>query len=409
MKILFVTQIVPYPPHGGVLQRGFNLVRELGRRHELHLLAFHHPDELRTAEAVAESRRILGEFCASVRYFPLWPKRSRLHLYAGLLAALPFSYPFSVLAHRCRSLSAQIQAACHGAARTDIVHLDTIALAPYRACCGEVPVVMTHHNIESRLMFRRAEVEGGFLGRAYVGLQARRLAAYETRQATRFPLNIMVSDHDAAILQAMAPGARTAVIPNGVDVDYFTPRPGEETPALIYTGGMNMFANRDAVEWFLAEIWPRVKAAVPGVRFYAIGQDPSPLVRQAAREDDAVEAPGFVTDIRPWVAKSAVYVVPLRVGGGTRLKMVDAMAQGKAIVATGVGAEGIRGEHGEHFLLADDPAQFAREVIALLHDDARRAWLGRNARARVEEVYAWPLLGDQLAQLYAQVASEHRQ
>lgn len=408
MRILFVSQIVPYPPHGGVLQRGFNLVRELGRRHEVHLLAFHHPDELRTVEAVAESQRVLGEFCASVSYFPLWPKRSRVHLYAGLLAALPYPLPFSVLAHRCRDLSTQIEAICHGSSRPDIVHLDTIALAPYGICCGQVPVVMTHHNIESRLMFRRAEVERGFLGRAYVGLQARRLAAYETRQATRFPLNIMVSEHDAAVLHAMAPGVHTAVIPNGVDLDYFAPRPGEETPALIYTGGMNMFANRDAVEWFLAEIWPRVKTAVPGVRFYAIGQDPSPAVQRAAREDGAVEAPGFVADIRPWVAKSAVYVVPLRVGGGTRLKMVDAMAQGKAIVATRVGAEGIRGDHGEHFLLADDPTQFAQEVIALLHDDARRARLGRSARARVEEVYAWRLLGEQLVQLYAQVASEHR-
>jgi len=177
MKILFVSQVVPYPPHGGVLQRGFNLLRELGRHHELHLLAFHHRDVLRTAEAVAESQRVLGEFCASVRYFPLWPKRSRLHLYAGLLAALPLSYPFSVLAHRCRSLSTQVQSACHNTLRPDIVHLDTIALAPYRACCGDVPVVMTHHNVESSLMFRRARLERNFLVKAYVSLQARRLAA----------------------------------------------------------------------------------------------------------------------------------------------------------------------------------------------------------------------------------------
>jgi glycosyltransferase involved in cell wall biosynthesis len=170
---------------------------------------------------------------------------------------------------------------------------------------------------------------------------------------------------------------------------------------------MNMFANRDAVEWFLEAVWPTVKARVPGVRFYAIGQRPSPQVLAAAARDEAVLAPGHVPDIRPWVEKAAVYVVPMRVGGGTRLKVVDAMAQGKAIVSTTLGAEGIEGEDGVHFVLADDPQAFADRVVDLLGRPEERRRLGDAARGRAESHYAWRALGEQLSDAYARVVAEH--
>lgn len=407
MRIAFVTQIVPYPPHGGVLQRGFNLLRELGRKHELHLLAFHHPDELPPGEAVARSRAELSQFCAEVEYFPLWPKQSSLHKLIAFAAGAIYPAPFSVLAHKSAALEQRIEQIC--ATRTpDIVHLDTIALARFREQCGNVPTVLAHHNIESQLMARRADHEAGAAARMYVRAQTRRLIRYEQRHAGNFALNITVSAADAQMLQRICPGAKTAVVPNGVDTDYFAPRPGEETPALIYTGGMNMFANRDAVEWFIEAIWPRIKAAVPETQFYAIGQRPSPKVLQAVANDPSIHAPGFVDDVRPWVAKSAVYVVPLRVGGGTRLKMVDAMAQGKPIVATTVGAEGIDGKHAEHFMLADEPEAFARVVIDLLRDPVRRQQLGAAARLRAEQRYAWPILGESLAGHYAHVIEESK-
>jgi sugar transferase (PEP-CTERM/EpsH1 system associated) len=402
MRIVFVTQIVPYPPHGGVLQRGFNLLRELGRRHDVHLLAFHHPDELAPGEAVERSRVELGKFCKHIEYFPLWPKASKLHKLAAFAAGAVYPKPFSVLAHRSAALAARLDEITRSRA-CDIVHLDTIALAPYLSNCNGIPAVLAHHNIESRLMARRAEHERGFAARRYVESQTRKLVAYEREQSARFRLNITVSDADSATLREICPQARAASVPNGVDVDYFSPRPHDGTPALVYTGGMNMFANRDAVDWFLEAIWPRIKSAVPAAQFFGIGPHPSASLRAAAAADASVQAPGFVDDVRPWVARSAVYVVPLRVGGGTRLKMVDAMAQGKAIVATRIGAEGIDGEGGKHFLLADDPDTFARTVIELLGDAQRRKILGAAARARAVERYAWPILGDKLGALYADV------
>jgi len=268
--------------------------------------------------------------------------------------------------------------------------------------------VLAHHNIESQLMWRRAEHERGAFQRKYVELQAERLQRYEARVCGQFPLNVTVSEADAARLGEICPGVRTVVIPNGVDTDYFQPRWGLETPALVFTGGMNMFANRDAVEWFLDAVWPMIKSQVPDVRFFAIGQRPSPRVLDAAGRDGSVLAPGHVPDVRPWVEKAAVYVVPMRVGGGTRLKIVDAMAQGKAIVSTKLGAEGIEGEDGVHFVLADEPRDFAARVVEMLSRPDLRRQLGEAARACVESRYSWGRLGQRLGDAYAEVVAEYR-
>ena len=407
MRILFVTQIVPYPPHGGVLQRGYNLLRELGRVHEVHLLAFHHPDELPPGEALDHSRRELGVFCQSVEYFDLWPKKSVAHKFLGLALAAFHPQPFSVLAQRNRHLARRISDFCNSASPPDIVHLDTVALAPYAAHCGGVPAVLTHHNIESQLMRRRAEYETGQLRRAYVRMQASRLRGYEASVCGHFPLNITVSDADAALLGEICPGVHVQVVSNGVDTEYFRPVRDRETPAVVFTGGMNMFANRDAVEWFLDAVWPLIKARRPDTQFFAIGQRPSQRVLEAAKCDPSVLAPGHVADVRPWVQKAAVYVVPMRVGGGTRLKVVDAMAQGKAIVSTTLGTEGIDAAAGTHFLNADDPRSFADTVLGLLADPDKRRRLGDAARRQAEARYAWPILGQRLSEAYERVVAEH--
>ena len=403
MKILYVTQIVPYPPHGGVLQRGYNLLRELGKRHDVHLLAFHHPNELPHGEPVERSLRELRAFCREIEYFELWPKKSAAHMAAALARGAFSSDPFSVLAHRSPQLRARMRELCAPAGAFDLVHLDTIALVPYADECNGLPITLAHHNIESQLMARRAERERGFAQRVYVGWQAARLRRLEQRVCGQF-MNIAVSDADAATLRDICPAARTAVIPNGVDTQYFHPRPGSETPLLVFTGGMGMFANRDAVHWFIDAIWPIVKARVPEARFAAIGKFPTQHARDAAARDSAIEVPGFVDDVRPWVARAAIYIVPMRVGGGTRLKVLDAMAQGKAIVSTTLGAEGIEATAGEHLRVADEPEAFAQAIIGLLADPQARARLGAAARHRVEEKYSWDVLGRKLEQVYAQAA-----
>ena len=406
MRIIFVSQIVPYPPHGGASQRIFNLLRELGRENEVTLLAYVHPEALQSADDLELSRQVIGEFCSKMEFFSMWSKKSALHKFLAIALGFLYRKPFSVLGYRSKILERRLRQLVIED-RPDIVQLDTIAFAPLKKVVGNVPCVLTHHNIESSLMARRAKYEATVLARYYIDLQAKRLERYEREQAQQFALNIMVSALDAEQLRCISPLANTIVVENGVDVDYFQPVRGQEQPALIYTGGMNMFANRDAVMWFLVEMWPLLKQRVPNLHFYAIGQAPPSELLEMAATDPSIEVPGFVDDVRPWVAKSAVYVVPLRVGGGTRLKLVDAMAQGKAIVSTSVGCEGLHVTDGKEILIADEPEAFIEKVLALLSDEPRRFALGDAARALVVKQYAWPSLGAKLLKGYRKVLDEN--
>ncbi len=407
MRVLFLSQIVPYPPHGGVLQRGYNLVRELGQRARVHLLAFVHPDELPTPASVDESRQVLGQFCETVEYFPLWAKASPVHKLAALASGLASPRPFSTVAHRSPAFQRRVTGAL-ASGDYHMVHVDTIALHRFVIKQPGVPAVLTHHNIESMLLERRAAVEGRPLARWVLERESRKLAAYESVVAPRYDANLVMSADDARLLATRAPGARTAVVPNGVDTSYFTPGDSDaETPAMVYTGGMNMLANRDAVGHFLDAIWPRIVAQVPGVRFFAVGQDPPKELQDFARRDPRVVVTGKVPDIRPYVREAAVYVVPIRVGGGTRLKVLDAMASSKAIVSTSIGCEGIEVTPGTHLITADTADAFAAATVALLNDATRRRALGREARLLVERKYAWSVVGDMLMDAYAGAMATH--
>ncbi|MCS6285469.1 MAG: glycosyltransferase [Nitrospira sp.] len=406
MKVLFLSQIVPYPPHGGVLQRGYNLVRELGREVKVHLLAFVHPDVLPTDAALQDSRVALEKFCEAVEYFPLWPKKSPVHRVAGLAAGILSASPFSVLAHRSAAFQRRVSELV-ASKKFDVIHVDTIALAQFLDRRWAIPTVLTHHNIESQLMERRAGAETGLLARLYLRRETQKLLAYEGKVSGTFNVNVFVSQPDERLLAERVSGLCTAIVPNGVDVEYFLPAQGHDAPALIYTGGMNMFANRDAVMFFLSDIWPLIRTRVPGVRFFAVGQDPPKELSALAERDPQVVVTGYVTDVRPLVRDASVYVVPLRVGGGTRLKVLDAMAMGKAMVSTSIGCEGLDVRPDEHLLVADTPEQFADRTVALLEDKNRRFSLGCAARELVERRYSWRTIGGQLLDAY-RMAIEQR-
>lgn len=405
MKILFLSQIVPYPPHGGVLQRGYNLIREIGKYNEVHLLAFLHTDILGTPERIEESEHELKKHCASVQYFPLWPKRSVVHKLAAFGAGLLYQKPFSVLAHRSLSYKEAVREIVR-TQQVDLMHVDTIGLAPYRLLSQGRPAVLTHHNIESQLMARRAEVEANVLRKYYVTQQANRLRAYEAEQSPLFDANILMSTNDQASLLQIAPGAATAIVPNGVDTTYFTAATEGHDLSAIYTGGMNMYANKDAVLYFLREIWPMVLQKYPGAKFYAIGQDPPRELHDFAKHDSSVIVTGFVDDVRPYVRKAAVYVVPLRVGGGTRLKVLDALAQGKAIVSTSIGCEGIGVTHEKNIFIENDAARFAARVNALFADAELRRTAGAAARELAVTTYGWSAIGSDLQHLYERLVHE---
>ncbi len=402
MNILFLSQIVPYPPHGGVLQRGYNIIREISKSNNVYLLAFVHPDTLASDELVEESKQQLEKFCKSVDYFTLWPKKSTVHKLLAFSAGFFYPYPFSTLAHRSSSYAKRMQEIIKDN-KIDVVHFDTIGLAPYLSFNANLPTIMTHHNIESTLMHRRSKVEVNWFAQYYVGLQSKRLRTYEISKSPAFDMNIMVSKNDEDELKSMSPTVITDVVPNGVDTEYFSVRDDQQEISIVYTGGMNMFANKDAVMHLIEDTWPRIKQKIPDAIFNIIGQDPADDLIAISKRDNSIKVLGFVDDIRPYVAKSAVYVVPLRVGGGTRLKVLDALSQGKAIVSTSVGCEGIEVTDGLNIHIEDKADDFADRVIDLLNDKQARLQLGKQARKLAEDHYAWTSIAQVLNNAYVEV------
>lgn len=402
MKILFLSQIVPYPPHGGVLQRGYNIIREIAKENDVYLLAFVHPDTLGSEELIVESKSHLEGFCKSVDFFSLWPKKSVMHKYIAFSAGFLYPKPFSVLAHKSSGYNVRLHEIIENN-DINVIHYDTIGLAGYHSEKQNIPTLLTHHNIESTLMARRSKVESSWLARIYVGLQAKRLKRYETSQSLNFDINIMMSKTDELELKAMVPSVKTDIVPNGVDIEYFSVSNLPQEKAIIYTGGMNMFANKDAVLHLIEDIWPKIKARIPGAIFYVIGQDPPDELLKISAQDSSIKVLGYVDDVRPYVAKSSVYVVPLRVGGGTRLKVLDALAQGKAIVSTAVGCEGIEVTDGLNIHIENNDVNFSNRVIELLNNQARRCELGMAARILVEKKYDWASIAQILQRAYENI------
>ncbi len=272
-------------------------------------------------------------------------------------------------------------------------------------------VVFDDHNCEYLLQKRAFLTDlrspERWPGAAYSFVQWRRLRRYEAQACRCADRVLAVSDADAAALQRLVPDLDVTVIPNGIDTQVYRPAtfdPQPPTPSLVFTGTMDFRPNVDAVLWFAREVLPRVRAEIPEAHFVVVGQRPHRRL-DALRGDTAVTLTGWVEDTRPYIAQAAVYVAPLRIGGGTRLKLLEAMAMGKPVVATRLGAEGYPVRDGCELLLADTPADFAAAVVNLLHTPERGAELGRAARAFVEERYDWRVIVPRVEAVYEEVAS----
>jgi glycosyltransferase involved in cell wall biosynthesis len=263
------------------------------------------------------------------------------------------------------------------------------------------PCVLFQHNVESMIWERHAAVAASPLRRAYLRRQWHRMLAFERHQCRQFDHVVAVSPEDAEWF-ARAYGVRNVTsVPTGVDTDYFQPADhGPQDPhALVFTGSMDWMPNGDAMQFFADDVLPGIAAELPDVTLSIVGRKPSPAVRALAARHPRLSVTGTVPDVRPYLARARVFVVPLRIGGGTRLKIYEAMAMGKAIVSTSIGAEGLPVRHGEHLLIADTPAAFAAAVLRLLRDPEEAAALGVRAAQLVRSRFGWR----QAAECFAEV------
>ena len=385
MRILWVKVGGLWPADRGGRLRSFHTVAELSRRHRVTVVTTHAPGEGGgEATALPDCERVLA-----------LPHRLAKQGSAGFALALARSWasplPVDLYKARVPGLVATVSRLIDSG-EVDVCVADFLAAAPSVPLGGRVPTLLFQHNVEHQIWKRLARTERRPLRRALLELEWRKTRRYEARACARASLTVAVSEPDRAMLAELAPDARIHAVPTGVDTSYFAPGAGPEIPhRLVFTGSMDWYPNEDAVLQFIDAVLPAIRRAVPDVSLTVVGRSPSARLRAAAKVAD-VRVTGTVADVRPHVAEAAVCVVPLRVGGGTRLKIFEALSMAKAVVSTAVGAEGLPLVPGEHYLCADEPADFARAVVELLRDPARRRQLGTAGRALVEARYAWAMV-----------------
>ena len=400
MRILWLKSDLLLPLDKGGKLRSWHLLRHLAQRHEITYVAFASPNE---PKANIEGMR---EVAREVHVIPRFETRKgSLGFYARAAMRLADPLPYAVGSYRSRAYRQRVQSLL-GDGGFDLVVSDFILPAvnlPGRLPC---PSVVFTHNVESEIWRRHAETASGVTRPLYT-TQYRRMLRFERRALDRFDGVLAVSATDRDTLTQIYSDAihgPVHIVQTGVDIEFFEPAP---TPAgsrtLVFTGSMDWLPNEDAMLHFCRDVLPRIRAQEPQVSLSIVGRAPTPAVARLAQEP-GVSVTGRVDDVRPYMAESAVYVVPLRIGGGTRLKIFEAMAMGKAVVSTTVGAEGLPVQDGEHLLLADDSDSFASAVVRLLRDDEQRRSLEASARTLVVEHYDWAAVAGDLDRALTRVA-----
>lgn len=385
MKLLVVTHNLPLP-RWGAGTRNYHLLNALARAHEVSLFAT--VDRLPDPDDVALLRTAARDIFTCV--LPAG-RNKRVRQIAALLCGR--SYELTTYAPRyVRAAFAQVVRE----GRFDAVLFESAVVAGHDLPPGVLRIV-DEHNVEHEVLRRTSQSDAGQLRRLYNRLEYRNLRAGELARCARADLILATSDRDADTLRALLPGRPVRVVPNGVDTTAFgvagvPPDATEASSRVVFTGTLGYYPNVQAVLTFAAHCWPRIRAAVPGATWRIVGSYPPPEVLRLA-ELPGVTVTGAVPAVQPYLASAAVAVAPLLIGGGTRLKILEAFAMGRAVVTTSVGCEGLAVEDGRHLLVADDPAAFADAVIALLGDADRRVALGAAGRALVEDRYTWERCG----------------
>ena len=397
-----MSHLLPWPPKGGVQQRAYYLARALAERHRLAFVCRYQAVHQTTPQAVDSAVDAMKEFCEAVIVEPL-PIRNGPLISAKLIATAHLTgVPASVLWAASRTFGTTLQEFC-SSYRPDIVHVDTISLSQYRRRLSQACLVLNHHNIESDMLARRASHMNPAL-RWTAHFEARRLRHYEREEALPYRLHLVCSELDRQRLLEVTGHVETRVVPNGTDTAYFRPGgPAARTtdPDIIFVGGMAWYPNASAIKHFLTSVWPLVCSRAPRTTFTVIGRSPPKWLIEYSRHDTRVRPLGFVDDIRPFVENAALFICPIFDGGGTKLKMLDAMSMAKAIVAHPVSCEGLGVQHGVHLCIAESPRDFANSIIELLDSAARRAAMGGAARSHVERNFSFSSIGATLAETYA--------
>ena len=409
MRILWVKADKLLPVQNGGNIRTYHVLRYLSARHELTFCSYYAgaPDaeyelelqrQLPGAVAICTGKRELTGVARGVDYL--------LHL-----AADP---PYAVSRFSHTRVRKQIQS-WYRDHRFDVAVCDFLDAAVNFPGSLNIPSVLFQHNVESEIWRRHSATAGNPLKKMLYGLEFRKMLRYERAEVRKFHHVIAVSENDRALMMKWIDGDRITVVPTGVDLAQYRPEPGlsansvnESAPLITFVGAMDWEPNVDGLEFFCGDVWPAIKAEVPNARFRIVGRNPDRRVQKWATNDASIEVTGRVPSVVEHLRESAVVIVPLRIGGGTRLKIYEAMATAKAVVSTSVGAEGLDVHHGRDIMLADDARSFAQAVITLLRDpELRRRY--EQAAAATAARYDWPAIGQRFSEVLRAVAEKRTQ
>lgn len=407
MKILWISHLVPYPPKAGVLIRSYNLVKQLGKRHELDLFMFNQKRLLGAfypsqSEGVQAAINALSPYVNKHWEEPIPCERSKLHKLALIVKSLFSRTPYTVNWLRSRNADKLLKDIIDNN-NYDLIHFDTVSLDIYRKLSHKnIKITMNHHNIESHMMGRRAIKETNYFKKLYFHREYKKLHKYEHDNLPEYDGHIVCSKDDARRLSALSQANRNIeVIPNGIDVSCTEPVKTIDKGTLLFIGGLSWYPNRDAVRHFFDEIYPLLQQRSANVQVDIIGRNaPEELVELASR-NNAINIHGFVDDVSDYYERSNIYICPIRDGGGTKLKILDAFAKKMAVVAYSIACEGIEATHDENVMIAENIEQFVQYVIELVNDTDKCLSLGNNAFNLVKQKYNYDSIGEKLSDFYS--------
>ena len=395
MHILWLKTELLHPIDKGGRIRTYNMLRALKRQHRVTYLT------LDNGAAAPDAVERALEYCHELVSVPFDEARRRSpRFWFELVANLASPLPYSIAKYRSERLRAEIRKAARDRG-IDVVVCDF--LAPSQNVPDDLgcPIVLFQHNVEAAIWKRHAEVRVNPLARAYFREQWRRMERFERLECQRFDRVVAVSRADAEAIERDYGVTGVGDVPTGVDTDYFRPagRASLEPLNLVFTGSMDWLPNEDGITWFVEDVLPRIHARIPEVTLTVVGRNPPPRIQQLARNDSRLQVTGSVPDVRPYMEKAAAFIVPLRVGGGTRLKIFEALAMERALVSTTIGAEGLPLKHGDHALIADSPDNFADAVLQVLSDPALAVALATAGSSYVRSQFGWDRAAERFIEL----------
>ena len=403
MHILWIKTELLHPVDKGGKIRTYNMLKELRRDHEITYLTL---DDGATDQS---ARSDASEYCHELICVPHKHKEKfSAGFYAELALNLFSSTPYAVKKYYSREMRDQVLKLVK-TCKFDLVVCDFLAPAlnvPEKLPC---PAVLFQHNVEAMIWKRHYEVQSHPVKKAYLKTQWQKMFKFEQEMCRRFDSVISVSREDSETMQEEYGIPKVFDVPTGVDTEFFRPsgRVERDPFNLVFTGSMDWLPNEDGIRYFTEQVLPKVKALLPNVTLTVVGRSPYPSLIELSKNDPSIIVTGRVDDVRSYMERASAYVVPLRVGGGTRLKIYEAMAMEKPIISTSIGAEGLPLKDGKHLLLADDAEKFAQSIVRVLSDKTLANDLAQASALEVREKFAWANVARSFASICEHVIQQH--